>query len=1435
MIRFRNSAFKDHVHDSDSTIVEGELLSSAIERVFGDIDMETFEVGTAFVAVVNGHKIDKDFWEFTALKETDDVIISPNLQSGESGQIFRQIALLTVTIVASVFLTPVGGATIGSALAVAGLSVVAGLLLNALIPPPIPSTGINNDTPLSQSQMYAITGQSNAVKKFGIVPKVYGTHRFFPNVAANPYTELEADSDGNLSQFLYAVYDLGLGPTLVQNIYIGDTPISEFTDVTYNLVDFNRPAVSEGVWDYPLADHLQLYYGDRDSDPANYALNYDQVDGGPSARWQVIRNTPANNDATPMEVSIPLVNPGGLHAYSPGGVIGTRTINMEVEFQDVLLDPVNDSWSAYNNLNYVDSYSVIGGAVGASTHYINNYPFAAPLTQVPPDYNNNIAEYTSIISETNPDSPVPGNGSPYGTRVIGYAAGSTSIIVTRNPVPPYYSPASGNLANGNGTSLYYNGTLLGKILSSTAYPAGSGNSSTYLRIIMDQPLPVNIPIFVQYGDLQYHFAYPSASHYFYRYQNAGSADLSYPPSIYFNTPNERAVTLTAQTTSPLYSAVKFVPKVPKQYRVRVRRVSSTSANTYQIQDDLTLAGISTRFDRAPILTTKRHVFLEVRIKATNQLNGQIQNLSALCTSVLEYYDPVTSAWYKTLTSNPAWVVADLLTGEVNKRAVDKSRLDVDSFVEWADFCDEVPTPPTGYTYLLPRFTTNFILDYEGTLQSTIAQVAGACQASLNIVDGKYGILLDRLRTTPVQIFTPRNSRGFTSSRNYSQRADGFSVQFIDTGADWSISQIVAYDNGFNSSNAEEPEPITAFACTNHEQAWRFGRYMIAQSRLRQETISLTVDFEHLICSRGDYVQITQDVMKVGGTPARVTFVSGTTIEIDEDLEFDSSKSYGYVYRSVTGDIKTSTLTFVSSYSFVLAGDVPEVGDLIVIGVVGKIVFECIIKSITPSDEMSANLVLVERAAEIYDYESTDLFPDYEPNISPTVDAIVSPPGAVTGLVVVDNAYTCDSTGFHYYIDLDWSGPSNSVYERFDILLNKGPGYSVIATTTASAFHYVVQRADLNVAHSFKVIAVSALGNKIEMIAAPSVTATPLRKTSAPANVASFTANTSPSTIALSWTLLGECGLARYAIRFNPSLATTVTWDTSTPIASAAPAASTVSLPAQNGTYLIKAVDFEGNESASAETVITSIPELLNLNISEILADAPFWTGTKDKVAYLNPFIALAIDGSDNYWAEGYYYFQNLLDLKAVASVNLSSSVVSQGFNKVGGAIGSGDWSVEVQYRTADDFIVMSDWDALADQATLAAGDISWSPWTGLTSSIATGRVFQFRIKLLSNTPHVTPKITSVSVTADMPDRTESYNNLNASSSTDYSVVYSPGFVGPTTSPNVQITLENGQSGDYWQFVAKSLEGFTIRFFDKNGQRISRQFDAAVKGYGYKVI
>ena len=1458
MIQIKFNKGENTSENFNQDIVSGETLKQAVERSLVGIDLGDKTPAEVFTVVLNGKIIPADMWEFCNLSGADNVLITPTLKGGDNGGLFRQIAILAITIGAAALLGPGAGGIpglgltgVGLGVATAAVSIGAGLLINGLFPPPsLDQNGLGGFDEVSTSQMYSITGQSNKVAIYKTVPKVYGEHRIFPNIASNPYTDLETDpATGELSQYLYAIYDLGLGPGEVRDIRIGDTSLSDFSDVAVRLVDFNKPAISEGPWDDALNDSLLFYKGDPQVEQVAVALNANQIEGGPAEGYTVTRNSAPNNENLPQEIQLTFVNPRGLFAFNSNGQISERTINLEIYFAEV----GTEDWKAFNDLNEVDTFSAAGG----------NSAFALKTWTIPKpekiDSSWNIdtgpnANYAKI-NQGGLKRPWYFEGpwrayfldarSYVRDTIYGIPAASNKIYFYQNNDQPY-APVLGQ-------TVFYKGSLLGLVQSATLIPAGPTVVDPYYEVTLQAPVGRDIPLYT------YEVVDPASRTLT---QNIGRT-IFYAPNqeteslgFEIGPPILGKAQISRAENNPTYSTFKFTPKLPGQYKVRVVRTSSSSSFTNTIQDELSLIGITTRFDRDPIVTDKRHLFLEVRIRATNQLNGNITNLSATVSSVLDVYDPDTETWSKQVTNNPAWVYVDLLTGEINKRPLPKSRLHLDSILEWAEYCEEVPDSPPSIDFYKQRFETNFVLDYSGTVQSVIAQVASAAQASLNIIDGKYGVLIDRKKEIPVQLFTPRNSRDFTSNRIYSQKPDALKVKYINPGKDWSVDEVTVYDSGFNELNALEFEEITSFACTNDEQAWRFGRYILAQNRLRQETIQITVDFESLVCTRGDFVQITQDVMKVGGVPARVKKinVSGNPdrIQIDDGFEIDLDIDYGYVYRSPAGEIKTGTCTPVSSDTFDLDDDIPAVGDLIVIGEVGKVVYDCVVKSISPNDNFSATLTLVEKADAIFDAESTDTFPDYDPLISQASSPDGKPPGEVQNLIIADSGFECSDAGYEYFTLLDWDAPLGSVYEIFEVLVDDGRGFTLVASTRDSFYRYVISPTRLGYTHKYKVLAVSVTGKKLELGAISEVTNTPTLKTTPPSDVDFLATDITGEVLQFSWNQVNDCDVREYLIRYSPNLA--ATWNSSIPLLRVDRNTTLASTQARTGIYFIKAVDFNGNESANAASALTTIPNLFNLNIIEETTDFPDLLGVFDRTEKQGDTLVLSEEvvggvGTNEYYSEGYYYYESLLDLSEIYTVRLQSLIQAEGYT-IGDLMvnwvtldavqflsntKSSEWDVEAQYRSTDVINVMANWVTLDSIDPISEGvQDNFTEWRKFVMGDATARIFQFRLKLVSNKPNVTPRVFDGTIRADMPDRSEAFGNLVATDTDGYELIYSPAFAGPNPGgPAIQISIDGAESGDTWAFDYRNNDGFKIRFFDQNGDPVERTFDAAVKGYGRK--
>ena len=159
-------------------------------------------------------------------------------------------------------------------------------------------------------------------------------------------------------------------------------------------------------------------------------------------------------------------------------------------------------------------------------------------------------------------------------------------------------------------------------------------------------------------------------------------------------------------------------------------------------------------------------------------------------------------------------------------------------------------------------------------------IASAGRASVSWRDGKIGVIIDEEQTVPVQLFTPRNSWGFKTDRQYLDQPHALRMKFVDPDAGWNEGTVTVYDDDHDQNSATKFEDVQCIGITRPSQAWRDGRYLMYQARLRMEEFTIQTDLENLACLRGDLIWAQHDVLKVGGDSSRIKRISvgGTLIE-----------------------------------------------------------------------------------------------------------------------------------------------------------------------------------------------------------------------------------------------------------------------------------------------------------------------------------------------------------------------------------------------------------------------------------------------------------------------------------------------------------------------------------------------------------------------------
>jgi len=191
------------------------------------------------VCLVNGDPVLRSDWAFTHIN--DDMVVSfvSLPQGGGGGKILRTVLSIAIMVAAPYAGAALAGtlgvtSAIGTSLITAAVGFAGSALLNALIPPPSPSSPISNFNTSSPSPTYSLQAQGNQARLGEPIPCMYGRHIVYPDFGSTPYSEFE-----NNDQFLFQLHVIGQGEYDVETIRIEDTPITSFSEITHEIIPPN--------------------------------------------------------------------------------------------------------------------------------------------------------------------------------------------------------------------------------------------------------------------------------------------------------------------------------------------------------------------------------------------------------------------------------------------------------------------------------------------------------------------------------------------------------------------------------------------------------------------------------------------------------------------------------------------------------------------------------------------------------------------------------------------------------------------------------------------------------------------------------------------------------------------------------------------------------------------------------------------------------------------------------------------------------------------------------------------------------------------------------------------------------------------------------------------------------------------------------------------
>jgi len=801
------------------------------------------------------------------------------------------------------------------------------------------------------------------------------------------------------------------------------------------------------------------------------------------------------------------------------------------------------------------------------------------------------------------------------------------------------------------------------------------------------------------------------------------------------------------------------------------------------------------------------------------------------------------------SNNPAWVLYDMI---VNKRYgcgenVSASQIDKAALYAIGVYCDEMIDD--GFGGVEPRFTFNGVISSQQEAFNVLTALSSCFRGMTYWATASITAAMDA-PTDVSKLVTRSNVIGGNleySGAALKARHTVAAISYINPDTGYKPDIVVIEDPDGIAQFGWRQIDTVAYGCTSKGQAYRVGKWILDSEKYETETVTFRAGMDHFDIRPGQIIKV-QDPhyagIRYGG---RLSAIASTTVTLDSSVVLAVGETYSISVTMPDGTIEDRDITDAAGTYTALTiesvfSQTPIVGAVWVITGTDVLPRQFRVLAVRETDKH-----IIEVSALFYD---PDKYDRVEGNITlETPSYSTLPTGALlppADLQFLEYLYQ-SGANIRSAITISWTFSSDARAERYEVGYKAASSstYQLIGTTSGNSIDLLDTAPGQ---YDFRVRAIGGLGSLRSTYITSTSSATGLL--APPGDVDNFNMQVINDAAYLSWDAVTDLDLDHYVIRFSPLTDGSATWGTSNILISQVSRDATgISAPLLIGTYLIKAVDTSGIESDNATEIITNVAELQGLNVIVTLQEDPGFTGTCTDCSTLDG--ALQLTGADTVddWTNiddilnwdiglagittiGTYDFSSYpggltyLDLGSVYTSRLTGSITASGSDLYDNmdlrndidAITNWDggdasqWGVTIFVRTTNDD---------------PSGTPTWSAWTALIVGDYSARAFQFKAVLYSYEDGISPIVTALSVTVDMPDRIIAAEDVvcPAAGST---ITFSQAF---KAIPAIAVTGQDLATGDYVTISSKSAAGFTVRFFNAAGTGVERTMDWIAKGYG----
>jgi hypothetical protein len=496
--------------------------------------------------------------------------------------------------------------------------------------------------------------------------------------------------------------------------------------------------------------------------------------------------------------------------------------------------------------------------------------------------------------------------------------------------------------------------------------------------------------------------------------------------------------------------------------------------------------------------------------------------------------------------------------------------------------------------------------------------------------------------------------------------------------------------------------------------------------------------------------------------------------------------------------------------------------------------------ITFNEDYTIGLSLVEYQASHYTW-ATKTQVSSTPSTNLPNPFTIQPPASVT---LDDTLIEYNDGTVIVALDVTIGASPDSFIDYYQVEYKKSTDSDFIIYAQGSGLTHRVLNVIDQQTYDVRVKAVNTLGVSSSYVSAQRTIVGAIEP---PSDVTDFSCNILGQEAHLGWEQIPDLDLAYYNLRFSEATDGTADWQNSVALVEkVSRPATSISVPARAGTYLIKAVDKLGNFSSNATAVISNVTSALNFNVISTQNEHPDFAGTNTNTVITDN--AIELDSSElfdaasgnfddettrffdsgvanaDFLSSGNYEFADVIDIGAKHTARITASLTQTADNP--------DDLFDNRSGLFDSASSNFDGDVAANcnaHIEIATSDdnVTYTAFRTFVIGEYTARYFKFRVVLISRDNASTPVVSQVTVTVDMQDRIFSGNDIVSGTGTK-----SITFTNPFKSVNyaVGVTGQGMATGDYFTVSNKTINGFDVAFFNSSDTGVSKTFDYIAKGF-----